>query len=272
MSEENPLARESGEQSTLDERLSAYYGPPLREQPLATSSWEAVRAQLAPRRSLKRQFVHMFRRRHTQRRTVPALIQNAFAHIAYEARLPYAPSMLAYRLKFAAQVPAVHVSLLSKHPIKLILPVNMVHSIEPAELDALLATGLARYLCMRKPAYTLLRLLLSSLLLLVCVLLALFQQNIPRLVLPIAMGLCIVLCAVFVWLLHMQRRSMSFRADTLMVLWLGRNRACQGLHALADRSRTPARRQWGEPALRERIERVCGIRIPVENERLTLVR
>jgi len=65
---------------------------------------------------------------------------------------------------------------------------------------------------------------------------------------------------------------MAFRADILMVRWLGRSRACQGLQALADRSGTSARKQWSEPALTERIERVCGIQVPIENERLTLVR
>jgi hypothetical protein len=60
-----------------------------------------------------------------------------------------------------------------------------------------------------------------------------------------------------------------------MVQWLGRGRACQGLHALASRSqhsRVRSQKRWGEVSLVERINRVCGIQIPVEHERLTLVR
>jgi hypothetical protein len=65
---------------------------------------------------------------------------------------------------------------------------------------------------------------------------------------------------------------MAFRADELMVRWLGRSRVCQGLHILAGRRRTHRYRVWGEPSLDERIERVCGTRVEIEDERLTLVR
>ncbi len=85
-------------------------------------------------------------------------------------------------------------------------------------------------------------------------------------VVPIA----IVLCTL--WLLHVQGRRTVFRADSLVVQWLGRERTCQGLHALADRSRSPRRSRWGEPSLAERIERVCGTQVTLEEDRLMLVR
>lgn len=85
-------------------------------------------------------------------------------------------------------------------------------------------------------------------------------------VFPIVVIPCIPL------LLHMQGRKLAFRADSLIVLWIGRERACQGLHALAARTSRSSQRAWGEPSLVERIHRVCGTRVAVEEERLTLVR
>ncbi|GAC1384908.1 MAG: hypothetical protein NVSMB33_13680 [Ktedonobacteraceae bacterium] len=145
---------------------------------------------------------------------------------------------------------------------------------EAVELDVLLATGLARYLCMRKRTYTVPRLLLGGSLPFVCVLIVLYQHDIPHLSLPIAISLCIVLCALVSWLFYVQKRQLIFRADTFIVLWLGRTRACEGLHALAGRSSSLARtrRQWSEPTLAERIQRVCGTRVSIEDERLTLAR
>jgi hypothetical protein len=65
---------------------------------------------------------------------------------------------------------------------------------------------------------------------------------------------------------------MAMQADSLMVQWLGRGRACEGLHALADRTSTPSHSRWGELSLTERIARVCGTQVRIEDERLTLVR
>ena len=65
---------------------------------------------------------------------------------------------------------------------------------------------------------------------------------------------------------------MAVRADNLMVQWLGRGRACRGLHALAGRYRAPSRRRLGDLSLTERIGRVCGTQVSLEHERLTLVK
>ena len=137
-----------------------------------------------------------------------------------------------------------------------------------AELDALLATGLARSFGARKPAYRLGQLLLVVLLLLACVAFVLFWlRHMPLLGFPVAL----LLCGCIPWIWHMQARSLAFFADTLMVQWLGRARVCSGLHALADRSRASERRHWSEPSLAERIERVCGSTVEPRSNQLTLV-
>ena len=43
------------------------------------------------------------------------------------------------------------------------------------------------------------------------------------------------------------------------------------LHTLADHSRKPERKRWGEPSLTERIKRVCGTRVEVKDNQLTLI-
>lgn len=137
-----------------------------------------------------------------------------------------------------------------------------------AELDVLLATGLARSIYARKPAYVLVRLLLACVVLLASITLALlWLHHLLFVGIPIAMALYISVP----WLLNLQARSIVFHADTLTVLWLGRSHVCSGLHSLADRSRTPRRSRWGEPSLAERIERVCGTRTDSRDNQLTLV-
>jgi hypothetical protein len=164
--------------------------------------------------------------------------------------------------------PAVRSSWLGRRTIRLLLPLHALMTMEQAELDVLLATGLARSIGARKPAYLLGRLLLVNLLLIACVALILFWlRQMPLVGFPVAL----LLAAGVLWLSHTQARSLAFHADTLIVLWLGRGRVCSGLHALADRSRTPGRRRWSEPSLIERIERVCGTRVETRSNQLTLV-
>jgi hypothetical protein len=171
-------------------------------------------------------------------------------------------------LKPQIHEPVVRSSCLGRRKIRLLLPLHAVTTMGRAELDVLLATGLARSMCARNPVYTLGRRLLASVVLLVCITLTLFwTHHLPLVGIPIA----IVLYAIVAWLLHMQARSIAFHADTLIVLWLGRGHVCSGLHALADRGRTPRRRRWGEPSLAERIERVCGTQVDSRDNQLTLV-
>jgi hypothetical protein len=256
------------EQLELEERLAAYYGPELREQPLPSASWQRLHARLGPQRSRRRLRVpRLHRRWHRRFHSVPVYVQETFVRIMHDARISYPLSSLLH-CSFNAHVPTVRVSALGRYRIKLLLPSSAEGAIGPPELDVLVATGLARYLYTRKPVYAVVRVLLIITVLLASAvsILLFWTQKQPLAAFPVV----ILLCAL--GLLHIQGRSLAFHADTLIVLWLGRTRACQGLHALADQNRSPRRVRWGEPSLTERIGRVCGTRVAVEDERLTLVR
>ena len=253
----------------LEKRLTAYYGPQLREQPLSLASWQNLRLRLGSQENAERSHRRSWRHpRKKSRAYVPTSIQDAFARIADEAHVPAIPSMLRCSLKPHVHEPAVFTSWFGRRKIRLSLPLNSVNSMGQAELDVLLATGLARSIGARKFIYTLGRLLLAGMIVIACIMLILsWMHNLPLVGFP----LTIALWSIVVWLLHVQARSIAFYADTLIVLWLGRGHACSGLHALADRSRKPRRRRWGEPSLAERIERVCGTRVEIKDNQLTLV-
>jgi len=270
MNEQHFGERKQQEPVDLEKRLSAYYGSALREHPLSAASWQKLRLQLAAQEEAGRRghFRWPYPRKRSQADAPPSF-HDALARIAYEARLPYMPSMLRCRLTPQAHEPVVRGSWLSRPIIRLLLPVDAVTTMGQDERDVLLATGLARSICTRKPTYTLGRVLLAAVVLLASLTLTLFwMYHLPLIGFSIAMILYISVA----WLLFVQARSIAFRADTLMVLWLGRERVCRGLHAWADRSHAPVRRQWGEPSLVERIERVCGTRVEKGENPLTLVR
>lgn len=182
--------------------------------------------------------------------------------------MPYTASMLRCRYTLRSKAPEVHSSWLGRPVIRLLLPLNTISNMGQAEQEVLLATGLARSVCLRKPGYTLVRLLLMVLVLIACLLLALLWIHHSFF---IGLSSAIVLCALAAWLLHIQRRTAAFRADALMVLWLGRSRVCSGLHAWADHSSASRRQRWGEPSLAERIEHVCGARVEDNENQLTLI-
>ena len=279
MHEWNPVERGHGEHPNLDKRLSAYYGPELQEQPLPESSWLRVRTHLGPQRSSKRQRLwrwHTLHRlrlrprgRRVHRRPIPANIRDAFSRLVYETRQAHPVPSLRCSFTSRRRAPAVRVSPIDGRNIRLILPLNGAWALEPSELDVLLATGMARRLYTRKPAFLLLQLLLVSVVLFAGVALILFGTHRASILpLLIAIGLCIVISG----LRHVQGRRLAFQADDRVVQWLGRSRACQGLHALAGRTGSRRRGRWGEPSLLERIDRVCGTQVTAETERLTLVR
>ncbi len=277
MKEHNTGTGKQREPLDVEQRLAAYYGPPLPEQPLSQAAWQNLRLQLAApdrtgrtgrtgRRRHMRMRLHLPRKRFHS--GVPIFIQDAFTRVSNQARVSTTPSMLRCSLKPRLREPRVHVSWFGKLNLRLLLPVNAVMTMESAELDVLLATGLARAIIARKPSYRTGRLLLIGIVLIACIALTLLWMRRLSLVgLPIA----VALCASVVCLLHLQARSLAFYADTLIVRWLGRERTCRGLHALADRSRTPRHRRWSEPSLAERIERVCGLRVEAKENQLTLV-
>jgi len=257
------------EKADLESRLAAYYGPDLHEQPLPQSAWLRVQGNLGFQRSARHMRLRwIFRRRHMRSKRVPEYIQDAFSRIVHEARIQGRSPILRCSLKAASRVPTVHTSFLGRRMIKLVLPASAAVSMERAMLDVLLASGLARCYARRLENWLLWVLLVVVVALSFVTLMLGVAYKYSSLVLLIA----ILFCAIVVGLILVQRRRLVFRADELTVRWLGRSRVCQGLHILAGRSPTRRRVRWGEPSLAERIKRVCGTRVEVEDERLTLVR
>jgi hypothetical protein len=269
MKEQNFGKSKQQEPFDLEKRLTSYYGPQLREQPLSQTSWQNLRHQLGSQEDTERR--QLFNWRFCGKRSrahVPISIQDAFARIATDAHIPFKLSMLHCSMKPHDHEPAVHTSWFGRRKIRLALPLNAVTTMVKSEMDVLIATGLARSICARKPTYTLGRFLLASVVLIaILVLILSWMRDLSLVGFPLA----IVLCVSVVWFMHIQARSIAFHADALMILWLGRGHVCNGLHALANHSRKPRRRRWGEPSLAERIKRVCGTRVEVKDNQLTLV-
>lgn len=189
--------------------------------------------------------------------------------LAFNARIPVRRSMLRCSLQVRSNEPRVRVSSFGKGQVRLILPLEAVMHMESPMLDVLLASGLARLHYMRRASHVLANLLLLGLALLAglsLIILWLRQLPIFGLLIAILLWVCIGVLS------HLRGQRLALRADTLMVQWLGRERACRGLHMLADGSRRVRFARWGEPSLAERIARVCGTQVPVADERLTLVR
>lgn len=274
---------EQAMEDILEQRLKFYYGPKLPEQPLSESSWQQVSSKLGSQRQrpqwkrhLRRYFWPRFKRRHCAfpfpANSFPSDPQEAFARILLAAHLSHSPHMLACRSTARIQVPNIHISLLRRRPLRLTQPTLI--DIKPAELDVLLAGGLAQYEEMRKPTSILLYTLAIGTLasLFVGTMIALFLQGLSLLTRIFDVFTCISLIGVILWLLNIHARKLARRADTKMVSWIGRFRACQGLHALADRSRVPSQRRWGGLSLTERIAHICGTRVAIQEEHLTLVK
>lgn len=267
MNEHNVSQSQQSEPEDVEQRLRAYYGPQLPERPLPPASWQYVRHRLGEQAGSRcRRGWHLPRKR--SRAYVPMSLHEAFARIASEAGVPSTPTMLRCRLTPHVHEPAVRGSWLGRRTTRLTLPLDAVMTMGQDELDVLLATGLARSISARTSTYTFGRLLLAGLVLLACLTLIVGWMHH---VLPIGIPFALALCAVVVWCWQRQARSIAFHADTLMVRWLGSGPACNGLHALAERSRAPRRGRWGEPSLAERIERVCGTPVEARENRLTLV-
>jgi hypothetical protein len=285
MKEWNTSESEWEEQGNLEDGLAAYYGPELPEQPLPPTSWMQLRSRLPRQRSLRRQsfrpsrwprrrmrFIHL--PRFSYGGAMPAYVRDAFEYIAHQAQLPFTSDMLRCSYKTQVRLPVVHVSYWSKRRIRLLLPTPSPRSLEPEELNVLLAAGLAKHLLLfeRRPPFGFVRMLVIWACLLALITLALVgRQDSVDVVFPIAMILLVVLLCTLT-LSHFQGRSLAFRADALMVQWLGRDEVCQGLHALVRRSRRPRRKGFGQVSFVERIERVCGTRVEAQSEHLTLVR
>jgi hypothetical protein len=270
MKEQNFDKNKQQEPFDLEKRLTTFYGPQLREQPLSKASWQNLHSRLGTQEDTIRR--HCFSLRFPRKRSrahVPTSIQDTFTRIAFEARIPTRSSMLRFSLNPHIREPIVRCSRFGKRKIQLILPINAIATIGQSELDVLLATGLARSICTHKPIHVLGRLILIGVMLIACLAMILSWINhLPLVGFSVAIGLCVSA----VWIMHLQSRLIAFHADALMVFWFGRVRICSGLHALADHAKTPGRKRWGEPSLAERIKRICGTRVEVTDNQFTLVR
>ena len=254
--------------STIDERLSSFYGPERTPQQLPFSSWQMLQQRL-DKQAVHRSSYRLKYRRRTMP-AVPLVIQHAFVQILHEAHVPIIHGRTpALRCSFKQRLrgPVVHTALFSK-TIRLTLPATSNVMEDEAALDALLAVGLARYQLAQQWHYRWLYPLILFLLLAdgTTLMVAHFYQQWLEFLIAMMVTVSTAM------LLYAQQRQRILQSDMLAVHWLGRSRMCHGLHALADYSSTPYRRQWSEPSLAERIERVCGPRVEANDERLTMVR
>ncbi len=256
----------------LEQRLAAYYGPRLREQPLSQDAWQQLQRKMnkPARRNmrLRRSIMRMHRPRfHVALRPVPEYVRTAFNHVAYDARISYPSSLLHCTFKRKLRAPAVHISFLRRQPIRLLLPIDTERSLAASGLNVLLATGIARYQLLKKAL--LIYLLLASFVLFgafTALFYALHNRPLVSILIVLIGG-----CSLLV-LLDKQKRRVCYAGDALVVLWIGRSRTCEGLHALSNVARSPYRSRWGEPSLAARIARVCGASVENRNERLTIAR
>jgi len=264
--------KQTNPRADLEQRLVAYYGPGLREQPLSQDSWQQLRQKLrqpAKHHIRVREPIRRVRRYWSRAAFVPApqYIHAAFNRIAYDAHVPYPSSLLHCTFKRKLRTPAVYVSALRKQPIRLLLPTNAERSLPTAGLNVLLATGVARYQLLKKAL--LIYLLLTGFVTIgTCAALFYAWHHQPF----ISILIVVIGGPGLLFLLDRRKRQVCYAADALTVLWIGRTRMCEGLHALAGFTRPPHRIRRGEPSLAARIARVCGTRVESGNERLTMVR
>lgn len=256
----------------LEQRFAAYYGPRLREQPLPQDAWQQLRRKLdkpARRHMRLHGSIRSIHRRwfHETLHPVPEYVYTTFNRVAYDARVSYSSSLLHCTFKRKLRVPNVHISPLRKQPIRLLLPVDTERSLPAPGLNVLLAAGIARYQLVKNALW--ISLLLTGSAAIgggVALFYALHNHLLLSLLIVAPGGLFLL------FLLERRKRHLCYAADTLVVLWIGRGRTCEGLHVLAHATHFWQRGRWGEPSMAARIARVCGTRVESENERLTMVR
>lgn len=258
---------EETNEDRLEKRLATYYGPPLPPRALPEAAWFQLRSQLPPvtpphQRRLKRVFA-------SRRSVVPADLQETFINFLHQTgyRQPYPTLRCSFRK--AAIQPGVTISPLGRKSIRLTLPGQSWHTMQPLELDLLISTGLARCAGASRPLFLLPRLLFLCSLLIVTASLPLATLD-RRFLWSffIALASAIASGCLFSW----QQRLLAFQADRQAVRWLGRERVCRGLHLLASYESVHRWPKASEPSLSKRIARVCGMPIAAEDECLTLAR
>jgi hypothetical protein len=253
----------------VEQRLSAYYGPALPPHPLPADAWLRLKDQLRPHRRTRRSCFSLAERVCSpSRQRVPVELQHIYATLLLQINYRHASPGLRVHFRARAIQPRVRASGIGRGQIGLVLPRENWRTFQKAELDVLLAAGLARASRAGHPLMYFPRALFGVSLLLV--LAALPFTSLDRRALWIFLA-AVVCCLVSGRVLLWQQRALAFRCDRVAVQWLGRERVCQGLHLLAERGHARRRPTWGEPSLVERIERVCGTPTAPQDKRLTLV-
>lgn len=249
----------AGEQPSrdLEERLAAYYGPALPPRTLPETSWLQVRDELAKARRAPQRV-----------QAAPPALEETFGTLL--TRINYRCPYPALRCDFSSRTttPRARTSLLSRGQVRLALPEQKWHALQPVEIEVLLAAGLARSVRASRPLFLLPRALFAVSLLLAVF--ALLFTSMDRRYLWIFCA-ALACCLAGTYLIFRQMRTLAFRGDRQAVAWLGRERVCQGLHLLAEHDHPQRRPAWGEPSLAERIARVCGSSVTTKDEHLTLV-
>lgn len=256
----------------IEERLAAYYGPALPPRLLSEDAWSQLRDQLGPQTQWSRQRglrprVPGFARARW-RGDVPTELREVYGELLMQTRYRVPAPDLRCRFSSSMEQPRVHISPLGRGRISLALPQQSWQTLRAAELEMLLAAGLARCASVSRPLFLLPRVVFTASFLLL--LSALPFTGLDRRALWILLA-AFVCCVASGSLLALQQRALAFRGDRQAVQWLGRERVCQGLHLLAEHSRPQRRPAWGEPSLAERIARVCCTPLTEKDKRLTLV-
>lgn len=269
--EEKPSAQDGEERARLDigQRLSAYYGPALPTYPLPEVAWLRLRHTLSLSEQARGpRFVRPVRRAQRTRQAVPIELQQAYATLLLQANYRHPAPTLRVRLSSRPAQPRVRTGALGRRQIGLVLPRENWQTLQKAELDMLLATGLARCSSISRILFLLPRFFFAVSLL--CILGVLPFTGMDRRavwIFLLAVACCLLSGRVLIW----QQRALAFRGDRQAVQWLGREHVCRGLHLLAEHGRPQRWPAWGEPSLVERISRVCGTPIAPNDKRLTLV-
>lgn len=268
--EERPSAQNREERARLDieQRLSAYYGPALPTYPLPDVAWLRLRHSLSLAEQARRpRFVRPAHRSQQARQAVPIELQQAYATLLLQTNYRHPAPALRVRLSSRPVQPRVRTGALGRRQIGLVLPRENWQTLQKAELDMLLATGLARCSSVSRILFLLPRLLFAISLCILGVLPFTGMDRRAVWIFLLAVACCLLSGRVLIW----QQRALAFRGDRQAVQWLGRERVCLGLHLLAEHGRPQRRPAWGEPSLVERISRVCGTPIAPNDKRLTLV-
>ncbi len=269
--EELRLVQEAEKLPTRDveRRLSAYYGPALPAHPLSEVAWLRLREQLsAPARSRRSRWRLAARAHARPRPPVPMELQHIYATLLLQANHRRPAPDLRCQFRRRPLQPRVSASTLGRGRISLLLPRENWRALQKAELDMLLAAGLARCNSVSRPLYLLPRVLFAASLLLVLAVLPFTSVDRRAVwIFVAAISCCLLSGRMLVW----QQRVQAFRGDQLAVQWLGRERVCLGLRQLAERAQPRQLPTLGEPSLRERIARVCGTPISHKEKHLTLV-